>query len=103
MPQFTYTGDAGRYYTDLVGGLEPEVGADYELEADPDDGRWCLATDPDALARGVAAIELAKTEADALAAEQLAELDEPPVGEPDDPSAPDVDDAETTTTDTGGK
>ncbi|AEW94596.1 MULTISPECIES: hypothetical protein [Streptomycetaceae] len=41
MPAFTYTGDEGRYYPRL--GLTPEPGRAYDLEEDPDDGRWQAA------------------------------------------------------------
>ncbi|HWU23263.1 MAG TPA: hypothetical protein VN088_17120 [Nocardioides sp.] len=41
MPQFTYTGDEGRYYPTL--GLAPVPGETYDLPKDPGDGRWDAA------------------------------------------------------------
>ena len=44
MPKFTYTGDVGREYPTLPEGCRlPEVGVDYDLPEDPDDGRWTPA------------------------------------------------------------
>ncbi|MFC1410509.1 hypothetical protein ACEZCY_14720 [Streptacidiphilus sp. N1-12] len=42
MPDYTYTGDEGRYYPTL--GLTPEPGDVLELDRNPGDGRW---TPPD--------------------------------------------------------
>lgn len=45
MPAFTYVGDDGRYYPHLPAPANtPEVGQSYDLDADPDDGRWTAAT-----------------------------------------------------------
>lgn len=42
MPEYTYTGDEGRYYPTLA--LTPEPGQAYQLDRNPADGRW---TPPD--------------------------------------------------------
>jgi hypothetical protein len=43
MPDFTYTGDEGRYYTTL--GITPEPGETVTLDVDPGDGRWEAVAD----------------------------------------------------------
>ncbi|PJN22420.1 hypothetical protein [Kitasatospora sp. CB02891] len=42
MPTYTYEGEPDRYYPTLA--LTPDPGAQYELAANPGDGRW---TPPD--------------------------------------------------------
>lgn len=38
MPSLTYIGEPDRAYPSL--GLEPVPGQSYDVEADPEDGRW---------------------------------------------------------------
>lgn len=40
MPAFTYTGDAGRYYPELNGGVVLNPGDTVEVDQAPDDGRF---------------------------------------------------------------
>lgn len=40
MPRFTYTGDDGRYYPDLDGGVLLSSGDVLELDEQPTDGRF---------------------------------------------------------------
>ncbi|MFI1520646.1 hypothetical protein [Kitasatospora cineracea] len=81
MPTYTYGGEPERYYPTLA--LTPDPGAQYELAANPGDGRW-TPPDPDPAAEpapaALAASRAAKT-APAPTPDPAAPADTPKAGE----------------------